>query len=212
MQPVYLEALLIPCSNGNSLRIEDEARRVGTSSGIFNVELPNGMRGAPSSRSAKAEKPNDRPPFSYDASAPERGLSPLWLFELRDYSWQFISEKGNDSSACKVDSSLAQSVDNDLWRSAGQHGRFSFANFLGTAWIEITGSGATPTRTYFEVASPKLDYEHEYRSMVEGIGAECQQLLLDWGSPTSLNIVTDPERQAQTLLEQFLFLQYVHGA
>ena len=62
-----------------------------------------------------------------------------------------------------------------------------------------------------EDASPKLDYEQEYRSMVESIGEEGQQLLLEWGTPTTLNLTADPEKQVQTLLEQFLFLRHVLG-
>jgi hypothetical protein len=83
-------------------------------------------------------------------------------------------------------------------------------NYLGSAWIEAIVEGQ-PRRIPFEVASPKLDYEQEYRSLVEAIGEECQQLLLEWGSPASLNFVSDPESQVQTLLEQFLFLRHVLG-
>ena len=77
--------------------------------------------------------------------------------------------------------------------------------------MEATVAGLLPFRIPFEVASPKLDYEQEYRSMVETIGEECQQLLLEWGTPASLNLAVDPEKQTQTLLEQFLFLRHVLG-
>ena len=42
--------------------------------------------------------------------------------------------------------------------------------------------------------------------MVETIGEECQQLLLEWGTPASLSLTVNPEKQTQTLLEQFLFV------
>src|SRR3954469_17216012 len=47
--------------------------------------------------------------------------------------------------------------------------------------------------------------------MVETIGAECQQLLLEWGTPASLNVSVDPQKQTRILLEQFLFLRHVLG-
>ncbi|MCX6848008.1 MAG: DUF2357 domain-containing protein, partial [Verrucomicrobia bacterium] len=64
-------------------------------------------------------------------------------------------------------SSLEHSVDRELWRTRGNHGRFRFVNYLGSAWLEATVAGQPPVRISFEVASPKLDYEREYRSMVE---------------------------------------------
>lgn len=86
------------------------------------------------------------------------------------------------------------------------HGTLKFVNYLGTAWL---GHRQNPLR--FEVVTRKLDYEAEYRAMVEAIAAECQQLLLTWDAPTSLSITADPARQARTLLEQFLFLRHVLG-
>jgi predicted component of viral defense system (DUF524 family) len=110
-----------------------------------------------------------------------------------------------------MNSSLRESTDKDLWRPKQAYGRFRFVNYLGSAWIEAALAGQPPVRIAFEVASPKLDYEKEYRSMVQSIGEECQQLLLDWGTPTTLNLTTNPEQHSQTLLEQFLFLRHVLG-
>ncbi len=111
----------------------------------------------------------------------------------------------------KITSSLSACGDRNLWRQVDNYGRFSFVNFLGAAWIKITVTGCPEVTIRFEVASPKLDYEQEYRSMLESIGRECQQLLLDWGTPTTLNLISDPAKRAQTLLEQFSYLSYVLG-
>jgi nucleotide-binding universal stress UspA family protein len=94
---------------------------------------------------------------------------------------------------------------------SGQLVIVSLAHDLLVTWIEAAVGGESPRRIPFEVASPKLDYEQEYRSMVEAIGEECQQLLLEWGTPSSLHLQVDPEKQTQTLLEQFLFLRHVLG-
>ena len=139
-------------------------------------------------RKLDALNPADRPPLLFDPSAPERGLNPLRLFEMRDYVWEFIFSERLEPPSVEITSSLHQSSDRDLWKARGKHGRFRFVNYLGSAWIEATVEGQ-PRRIPFEVASPKLDYEQEYRSLVEAIGEECQQLLLEWGSPASLNFV-----------------------
>ena len=175
------------------------------------MTLPRGIRALRGTRTPSAPRPDDRPPFLYDSTAPERGLGALRLFELRDYAWQLEFSKTETRPEVTVTSSLEQSDDRELWRARPHHGRFSFVNFLGTAWIEVTAAGLPPVRITFEVASPKLDYEQEYRSMLESIGDECQQLLLEWGTPTTLNLISDPDKHAQTLLEQFLFLRHVLG-
>ncbi len=205
------ETLVIPLGGGVSLRLEEESPPRGTVPGTLEAipALPESWKAAPSMRRLDASAPRDRPPLLYDAGAPERGLSALRLFELRDYLWELDFDGAKPE--VNVTSSLDQSNDRDLWKPHAGYGRFRFVNYLGSAWIEVAVSGQPPVRVHFEVASPKLDYEQEYRSMVEAIGAECQQLLLEWGTPASLNLASDPEKQAQTLLEQFLFLRHVLG-
>jgi predicted component of viral defense system (DUF524 family) len=204
MQTACLEALRFPVADGVSLRLADEARPDTTGNA---VELPHGISAILSDRAMTAHQPSDRPPLFYDATAPERGLNALRIFELRDYLWEL--ESVGPLPPVEVTSSLGK--DPDSWRPRKQNGRFKFVNFLGAAWIEVAVSGHPPMRIHFEVASPKLDYEQEYRSMIEAIGAECQQLLLEWGTPTTLNLASDPARRAQTLLEQFLFLRHMLG-
>ncbi|MEI8109027.1 MAG: DUF2357 domain-containing protein, partial [Verrucomicrobiota bacterium] len=206
MQPSCLEALTFPLPAGASLRLTDEARPHSPGPPIA---LPDGVSATLSSRLFTAPLPQDRPPFFYDSTAPDRGLNALRIFELRDYLWEL--ECPTHLPGVTITSSLEQSSDSDLWRARKTSGRFRFVNFLGAGWIEITIAGYPPLRISFEVASPKLDYEQEYRSMVESIGAECQQLLLEWGTPTTINLASNPAKKAQTLLEQFLFLRHVLG-
>src|SRR5262245_14176187 len=203
--------MLIPLGAGASLRLEEESPRVNVDPLEPAPGLPEGWQASVSARSLDALSPADRPPFLFDAGAPERGINSLRLFEMRDYAWEIVYSKLTDLPSVEITSSLHQSSDRDLWKPRGKHGRFRFVNYLGSGWIEAAVEGHPPRRIPFEVASPKLDYEQEYRSMVEAIGEECQQLLLEWGSPTSLDFVVDPERQVQTLLEQFLFLRHVLG-
>lgn len=161
--------------------------------------LPPAWRGLPALTGCNA-------PMIYDPAGPERGIQALWLEELKAYEWEVFG------ATAAPECSLKDSLRNADWRvvsgrKAGEwHGTLKFVNYLGTAWL---GHKANPIR--FEVVTRKLDYEAEYRAMVEAIAAECQQLLLAWDSPTSLNIAADTEREAPTLLERFLFLRHVLG-
>lgn len=209
MQTLYLEALLIPIASGVSLRLMDEAKAPLEQS--FTVELPRDCRAAGSERCMKAAKPGDRPPFIYDATAPERGLNALRIFELRDYGWQLEFGNAANPPQVKITSSLTQSDAGGRWRAFERYGRFCFESYLGAAWIDIKVGDLPPVKISFEVTSPKLDYERDYRSMVEAIGEQCQQLLLEWSTPTTLNLSSDPAKRAQTLLEQFMFLRHTLG-
>lgn len=204
-----LDALLIPLGRNVFLRLEEDVR---TGAGELQSVpgLPNDWQALVSARQLDAATPKDRPPFIYDPTALERGLHALRIFELREYSWELV---GEGKERFVITSSLEHSVDHDNWkpRPRTYSGRFHFINYLGSAWLEASIAGRSAVRIPFEVASPKLDYEMEYRSMVETIGAECQQLLLEWSTPASVNVSVDPERQRQTLLEQFLFLRHVVG-
>jgi predicted component of viral defense system (DUF524 family) len=207
----YFEALSIPLADGFRLRLEDEARRARGKGRDYPAELADDWRAVPSERLPGADKPNDRPPFVHDVAAPERGLNALRLFELRDYAWEIERDGAGPFPELTITSSLGESEERRRWRGAGLHGRFQFVNFLGSAWIEVRADGVLLKRVSFDVASPKLDYEKEYRAMVEAIGKQCQQLLLEWGAPTALSFSSDPVKQKQTLLEQFLFLRHVLG-
>ena len=213
MDSLLCESLLIPIGAGVSLLLEEEAAPQSARSGEFEeiAGLPDGWQGIASSRRLDAPAPAGRPPVLFDPVATERGLHNLRIFELRDYVWELRGTESGAHPSIEVTSSLEHSLDRELWRARGNHGRFRFVNYLGSAWMEATVAGQPPFRIPFEVASPKLDYEKEYRSMVETIGEECQQLLLEWGTPASLNLAVDPEKQTQTLLEQFLFLRHVLG-
>jgi len=58
-----------------------------------------------------------------------------------------------------------------------------------------------------EIVSNKLAYHSEFRQITEDIADFCQQLLLNWDTPTSLTFSSDPEKSARLQLERFLFLR-----
>jgi predicted component of viral defense system (DUF524 family) len=215
MNPLTIDSLIIALSDRVSLRLEEDVpARPNDDPKFAKVHsLPETWQASVSDRRLDALSPRDRPAFIYDPTAPERGLHALRIFELRTYSWELVGGEEQDRRQIAVTSSLDHSVDRDAWRPRPRtfSGRFQFVNYLGSAWFEATVAGQSPVRISFEVASPKLDYEMEYRAMVETIGSECQQLLLEWGTPASLNLSVDPAKQKQILLEQFLFLRHVLG-
>lgn len=160
-------------------------------------ELPAGWWGLGAEPGAPA-------PMVYEAGGPERGVQALWLEELKSYEWHFA---GPLAPTCSLENSPRHADWQPVEDGDGEwRGTLKFVNYLGTAWL-----GCGDSKVRFEVVTRKLSYEAEYRAMVEAIAAECQQLLLAWDSPTSLNIAADAEHEARTLLEQFLFLRHVLG-
>ncbi len=164
---------------------------------------------------------DSEPLLSYDPEAQSRGRQALTLRETKTYF--FAVHKGDGLpypalSTGDVNCSLLSDVGEQRsakmtsWRLRKTNGllsgEFRLVNYIGVAWIEVKGF----PRIKFDVAPEKFDYETEYRAMVESIAAKCQQLLLEWNSPTSLTFRPDPTMEKRMLLEQFLFLRHCLGA
>ena len=168
--------------------------------------LPDGWR-------AKLTPAGSRSPIRYTANASEYGLHPLSLFEMRRYVWRLHSDQeGIDLRSYRISSSIKNTSKAD-WieyrlKKESPRGEFRVCNYLGTAALSVTGM---PAPVKFDIVTEKMGFADEYRSMVEMIAGCCQQLLLDWGSPTSLNFSSDPEKKSRILLEQFLFLRSILG-
>jgi predicted component of viral defense system (DUF524 family) len=155
-------------------------------------------------------------PIIYDPTAKKNGIHPLALVEIASFHWELITDPANQLHDISLRSSLSGSFARKQWRqrrtSGRLHGDFRFTVYLGAAWCELERQGQRHgRRLHFEVITEKIDYLAEYRAMVETIGHRCSQLLLDWGTPTTVHVSSDPERRAQTLLERFLFLRHVLG-
>jgi predicted component of viral defense system (DUF524 family) len=98
---------------------------------------------------------------------------------------------------------------NVLWRPIGLEnepfGEFLVSNYLGTASITLP---FWPNPIYFEIQSRKISYHEDYRNMVADVGRHCIQLLLDWETPTSFRLESDPTKDSGGLLEKFFFLRH----
>jgi predicted component of viral defense system (DUF524 family) len=159
---------------------------------------------------------SDTSPILYDSAASATGMHALALVEVAAFHWELQVNPSQPCEQLELLCSLSGSVARNQFHvrrtSSRLHGDFRFTIYLGTAWFELLRNGRQfGRRLHFEVITEKIDYAEEYRAMVETIGSRCSQLLLDWGTPTAINIAADPERQGQTLLEKFLFLRHVLG-
>lgn len=178
----------------------------------------DGLRPGERGRMAVGES---KSPIVYDPQARTRGRQALTLRETKTYFVAVHQSGGNpapdlsrEDIRCSLLTDVAQQQTSKMtsWRLRKTNGllsgEFRLVNYIGVAWIEVKGFD----RIRFDVAPDKFDYETEYRSMVESIADQCQQLLLEWNSPTSLSFCPDPTVEKRLLLEQFLFLRHCLGA
>jgi predicted component of viral defense system (DUF524 family) len=186
-QNIYFDALKIPVGVDHHLLIAKAGLKACSPEALD--ELPSGWRGVPETK--------DNGPLVFDPN-PAPGFQKIQLFENDRYFLSVDAECGEPETS-----------DFELEAVTGAPGKYHFqiANYLGTAWIRIADSA----ELRFDVISRKIDYASGYRSMVEDIAGQCNQLLLDWDTPTSVNIVVNPDQQKKMLLEQFLFLHHSLG-
>src|SRR4051794_12359518 len=124
MDALCYEILHIPLGDNFTLILEDDSPLSAAEKPSASDALPNGWLAISSNRVLSAPKPADRPPFYYDASASDRGLSALRLFELRDYSWRIINPTVGLVADIVITSSLQQSKEgSDLWKGKKGFGR-----------------------------------------------------------------------------------------
>ena len=155
-------------------------------------------------------------PIVYSPANPASGMQPLILFENTGYHWKIRGDQARSLDPAAVHSTLKPEGDAPRkaeWtqtrlKDDSPSGFFKVVNYLGTAEMQVAPS-LPPVR--FEIQSRKFDFHGEYSAMVGDIANRCQQLLLEWESPTSFNIAPDPTRHQNILLEQFLFLRHVLG-
>lgn len=210
MSALHLDSLEIKIADGLSFLLWGE--RVSEPDVMDIPESP----GPPLVFTGKSH-PSGKPqtaPVHYCSENMGLGQQALVLFENTTYHWKLLGHASKSISADEIQSTLKATSGR---RKAEWHqtklkgeslrGNFKVANYLGSAEIRICA--LPPLR--FEIQTRKFDFHGEYRAMVEEIADHCQQLLLEWDSPTSFNMIADSEKRRRTLLEQFLFLRHVLG-
>lgn len=141
------------------------------------------------------------PPIVLDETTD--GGTVIRLLETQRYDWDVTG-----TGEVTVSSTL-ETLPGRQWslrRVKTLTGSFAVVNHLGMADFRLMAGGKEYTFA-LEIVSRKLDYHTEFRRITEDIADFCQQLLLNWDAPTSLNFGIDPEQAARLMLEQFLFLR-----
>lgn len=171
------------------------------------VENLTAIRGLPDGWKGEGRRTG---PIRFAAGAQSLGMQQLQVFENTSYFWSILPNSEGGGFSGTVESSLQQ-PGKAKWFSRKIDGRcsgeFSVGNYLGTAWIRVD-----EVSLRFDVIPRKLDFETEYKSMLESIAKVANTLLLEWNSPTTHPLTSDWSRSSESLLEQFLFVRHFLGA
>ncbi len=207
--PLNLDSIEIELGGGLGLLLWGESVEEPERFDIFESPAPplafRAQRHANQTTTAKT-------PIRYSTGV--AGGQALVLFENVSYQWMLVGEGAGELAQADIASTLkgGSARRKAVWSGRTLQGKppegsFRVSNYLGTAEIRVADREAVR----FEIQTRKLDFHGEYRAMVDDIAEHCQQLILEWDSPTSFQIGADPEQRRRTLLEQFLFLRHVLG-
>ncbi len=96
---------------------------------------------------------------------------------------------------------------------ANERGTIEPGNYVGLLKLELLDKMTREivSKEYVEVYSTKLDYEDEYRSMLEDIADRCADFLLQIESPIEQQFVPNDAVQEATLAQRLYFLKSLLG-
>ena len=99
-------------------------------------------------------------------------------------------------------------------RITSSQGTIEPGNYVGLLKLELLDkeSEATVAIKHIEVCSEKLDYESEYRWMLEDIADRCADFLLQLESPVEQTFAPDDETNEATLAQRLYFLKGLLGS
>jgi predicted component of viral defense system (DUF524 family) len=93
-----------------------------------------------------------------------------------------------------------------------ERGLIEPGNYVGLLKLQLCDrTGGKVAETYVEVQSTKLNYQSEYRSMLEDIADRCADFLLQIESPVDQQFVPDDEVNEATLAQRLYFLKSLLG-
>lgn len=144
---------------------------------------------------------NQKPFIEYDIND-DYNIEPLRLKETIRYKCEVISKK--DDVDFKIHINNEENKFLKIERDHDDSFSFQYINYLGKSSLIIDDKNELP----FEVVSNKFEYREDYVNLTEAIADECDALLLEYTSPTSLSFTNDPEKNYKTALEQFIFLRH----
>lgn len=93
-----------------------------------------------------------------------------------------------------------------------ERGLIEPGNYVGLLKLELHDkTGTKVAEMYVDVCSTKLNYQSEYRSMLEDIADRCADFLLQLESPVDQQFVPDDEVNEATLAQRLYFLKCLLG-
>jgi len=94
-----------------------------------------------------------------------------------------------------------------------ERGLIEPGNYVGLLKLELLdkSNDETVSKVYVEVCSTKLNYQDEYRAMLEDIADRCADFLLQIDSPVDQQFVPDDEANEATLAQRLYFLKSLLG-
>jgi predicted component of viral defense system (DUF524 family) len=93
-----------------------------------------------------------------------------------------------------------------------ERGLIEPGNYVGLLKLELRDkTGVKAAETYVDVQSTKLNYQSEYRSMLEDIADRCADFLLQIDSPVEQFLKADDEVNEATLAQRLYFLKGLLG-
>lgn len=122
----------------------------------------------------------------------------------RDEDRSMISETDLADNADTLDSLVDSTLEN------AQSSEWKFDPKSGTGEMKVKGHyGGASIRVgdreiRLDFVSADLDYESEYRSMLEDIAQQFESIVATWGGPTTYPTTRSDDTAAETLLEQFV--------
>lgn len=81
---------------------------------------------------------------------------------------------------------------------------FRFVNYLGRTHLK---NSTDETVADFEIVPQKMDYEKDYIELTKKLAEECAEILLEYSGVTKNRFGTSDTNNAETLLEQFIFMR-----
>lgn len=134
------------------------------------------------------------------------------LLERTRYQIRLCSREGqsliSENNLAKEGEVLNSRVDSKL--EYAQSAEWKFDPKSGTGEMKVKGhyGGASirvgDRKVRLDFVSARLDYESEYRAMLEDIAERFESIVTTWGGPTTYPTTRTDDTAAETLLEQFV--------
>lgn len=92
-------------------------------------------------------------------------------------------------------------------KSTKTRGLIKTGTYVGCLNLTITNDAGIETEVSFEIRSVKVNYRHDYRTMLHDITCHFTELVMMQGAPVTQRFDVDVNEDSRTLYQQFAFLK-----